>query len=83
MPISVASTTSGRFSRQADETCVSAAVAGTLASTIGYVPLTTDLSAWYAGVGLAGLLLPVGLAVAAFVISVGGRPLFSRMVIEE
>ena len=38
------------------------------------VPLTTDPSAWYAGTGLAAVLLVRGIAVAAFVISVGGRP---------
>jgi hypothetical protein len=47
------------------------------------VPLTTDPSAWYAGVGFAGVLLVLGVAVAAFVISVGGRPLFGRMALED
>ena len=47
------------------------------------VPLTTDPSAWYAVVGFAGVLLVLGVAVAAFVISVGGRPLFGRMALED
>jgi serine/threonine-protein kinase len=47
------------------------------------VPLTTDPSAWYAGVGSAGVLLVLAIAVAAFVISVGGRPLFGRIALED
>jgi len=46
------------------------------------VPLTMDPSAWYAGPGLAVLLLILGIA-GAFVISVGGRPLFGRLALEE
>jgi hypothetical protein len=34
-------------------------------------------------VGFAGVLLVLGIAVAAFVISIGGRPLFGRMALEE
>jgi serine/threonine-protein kinase len=44
--------------------------------TLMYVPLTADLSAWYAGTGLVYALLLVGLAVYGFVLSLGGRPLF-------
>jgi hypothetical protein len=54
-----------------------------LALVLRAVPLTIDPSAWYAGVGFAGLLLVLGIAVAAFVISVGGRPLFGRIALEE
>jgi hypothetical protein len=58
-------------------------VASSFGQIVSSVPLTTDLSAWYAGVGFAGLLLFLGIAVAAFVISVGGRPLFGRMALED
>jgi hypothetical protein len=47
------------------------------------VPLTIDPSAWYAGPGLAVLLLILAIAVAAFIISIGGRPLFGRMALED
>jgi len=46
-------------------------------------PLTTDLSAWYAGTGFAALLLVVGVAVMAFIVSVRGRPIFGQMVLED
>jgi serine/threonine-protein kinase len=52
-------------------------VAGLLfAVLLGISPLTTDLSAWYAGGGLVCALALVGLAVYGFVVVLSGRPLF-------
>jgi hypothetical protein len=46
-------------------------------------PVTTQLSAWYSGIGLAGLCLMVGLAVYGFHTSLGGQPLFGRASLED
>lgn len=46
-------------------------------------PITTDLSAWYSGIGLAGVLLLLGLTAYAFYTSLGGQPLFGRISIED
>jgi len=40
------------------------------------VPLTLDPDAWYFGNSLVVLLIVAGLAVYAFVVSLGGRPAF-------
>jgi len=46
-------------------------------------PVTTQLSAWYSGIGLTGLALLLGLTVYAFHTSLGGRPLFGRAMVED
>jgi len=46
-------------------------------------PSTTNLSAWYSGIGLVGLALLLGLAVYAFHTSLGGQPLFGRAALED
>jgi serine/threonine-protein kinase len=46
-------------------------------------PLTTEGSAWYAGISLAGILLMAALALYGFYTSLGGRPVFGRAVLEE
>ncbi|HXN46868.1 MAG TPA: serine/threonine-protein kinase, partial [Bryobacteraceae bacterium] len=46
-------------------------------------PLTTEASAWYAGIGLAGILLMAAMAFYAFYTSLGGRPVFGGAVLEE
>ena len=46
------------------------------ASMLSWFPITTDLSAWYSGIGLAGVLLLLGLTVYGFHTSLGGQPLF-------
>ncbi len=46
-------------------------------------PITTQLSAWYSGVGLAGSLLLLGLTLYAFHTSLGGQPLFGRAALED
>jgi serine/threonine-protein kinase len=45
---------------------------------LGTVPLTTDLSAWYAPQGVVAALVIVGLAVYGFVLSVGAKRLALR-----
>jgi tRNA A-37 threonylcarbamoyl transferase component Bud32 len=46
-------------------------------------PLTTQGSAWYAGISLAGILLMVAITFYAFYTSLGGRPVFGGAVLEE
>jgi hypothetical protein len=47
-----------------------------------FVPLTTDASAWYAGASALGLAVVIGLAVYGFLVSLAGKPLFGRPVLE-
>ena len=46
-------------------------------------PLTTQGSAWYAGISLAGILLMAAIALYAFYTSLGGPPIFGGAVLEE
>lgn len=46
-------------------------------------PLTTQWSAWYAGISLTGILLMITMAFYAFYTSLGGRPVFGSAVLEE
>jgi hypothetical protein len=46
-------------------------------------PLTTQGSAWYAGISLAGIMLMAAIALYAFYTSLGGRPVFGGAVLEE
>ena len=46
-------------------------------------PLTTQGSAWYAGISLTGILLMAALVLYAFYISLAGRPVFGRAMLEE
>ncbi len=46
-------------------------------------PLTTQGSAWYAGISLTGILLIAALSFYAFYTSLGGRPVFGGAVLEE
>jgi serine/threonine-protein kinase len=47
-------------------------------AALSQAPLTTDLSAWYAGTSALYALVLAGLAVYGFVISLGGRPLLGK-----
>ncbi len=47
------------------------------------LPLTTQGSAWYAGIGLAGILLMAAMAFYGFYTSLGGRPVFGGAAFEE
>ena len=46
----------------------------------GYLPFVIDTSAWYGGRGLAVVLLLSALAVASFLVSLGGRPVLGREI---
>ncbi len=46
-------------------------------------PLTTQGSAWYAGISLVGVLLMSAMALYGFYTSLGGRPVFGRAVLDE
>ncbi len=46
-------------------------------------PLTTQGSAWYAGISLTGILLMAAMAFYGFYTSLGGRPVFGGAVLEE
>jgi hypothetical protein len=46
-------------------------------------PLTGQMSSWYAGLGLAGILLLAAIAFYGFYTSLGGRPIFGGAVLEE
>jgi hypothetical protein len=46
-------------------------------------PITPDLSAWYAGIGLVGACLLLGLTLYGFYTSLGGQPLFGRVSLED
>jgi hypothetical protein len=46
-------------------------------------PLTTDLSAWYAGDGLASALTLAGLSVDGVIVLAGGQSLFGRWLFED
>ena len=64
---------------------------GLLALTAGYAsgnllyrfPITPDLSAWYAGIGVAGVVLMLAFAAYAFHTSLGGRPMFQARLLED
>jgi hypothetical protein len=64
---------------------------GLLASTVQYTfafvlelfPVTPQLSAWYSGIGIAGVILLLGFAAYAFHTSLGGRPMFQAKLLED
>ena len=48
-----------------------------------HFPFTSDTSSWYFGVGLFGVALMAAIAIAAFRISLGARPAFSGVRLDE
>jgi hypothetical protein len=52
-------------------------------SILQHFPLTTQGSAWYAGIGLTGILLIGAMAFYGFYTSLGGRAVFGRTILEE
>jgi hypothetical protein len=46
-------------------------------------PLTTEMSAWYAGISLAGILVMAAMAFYGFYTSLGGRPMFGTAPLED
>ena len=57
--------------------------AGISSTSVRVFPITSDLSAWYSGIGLAGVCLLLGLTVYAFYTSLEGQPLFGRVSLED
>ncbi len=57
--------------------------AGVFNDLLGSFPLTTQGSAWYAGISLAGILLMAAMAFYGFAASLGGRPIFGGAVLDE
>ena len=57
--------------------------AGVFNDILGIVPLTTQMSSWYAGMSLAGILLMAAIALYAFYTSLGGRPVFGGALLQE
>ena len=59
-------------------------VVGWVFSGIPFIfPLTTQVSSWYGGISLAGILLMAAIAFYGFYTSLGGRPAFGGAVLEE
>jgi hypothetical protein len=50
---------------------------------LGSFPLTTEMSSWYAGISLAGILLMAAMAFYGFYTSLGRRPVFGGAVLKE
>ncbi|MBM3789468.1 MAG: hypothetical protein FJW35_03850 [Acidobacteria bacterium] len=48
-----------------------------------FFPITPQLSAWYSGIGLAGVILMLAFAAYAFRTSLGGRPMFEAKLLED
>jgi serine/threonine-protein kinase len=56
---------------------------GFFVNVLSGIPLTTQMSSWYAGIGLAGILLLAAMAFYGFYTSLGGRPVFGGAAFEE
>jgi hypothetical protein len=52
-------------------------------SLLSLFPITTQMSAWYFGIGLTGLVILLALSLYAFHTSLGGQPLFGRVSLED
>ena len=46
-------------------------------------PITIHVSAWYSGIGYAGLALLLAMAIYGFHTSLGGQPMFGRASLED
>jgi uncharacterized membrane protein YfcA len=47
-----------------------------------YMPSTTDATVWYAGVSALSLAIVIGLAVYGFLVSLAGKPIFGRSILQ-
>jgi len=47
-----------------------------------YLPSTTDPTVWYAGASALGLAVAVGLGAYGFFVSLAGKPIFGRSVLQ-
>jgi serine/threonine-protein kinase len=52
-------------------------------SLLSLFPITTQMSAWYFGIGLTGLVILLALSLYAFHTSLGGQPMFGRVSLED
>jgi serine/threonine-protein kinase len=60
-----------------------AMIAAFLFNELMFFPITTDSSAWYAGLGFTALGLTAAIAFYAFFVSLGGRPVFGKVSLED
>ncbi len=60
-----------------------AMIAAFLFNELFSYPITTEVSAWYAGVGFTALALTAGLALYGFYTSLAGRPVFGKAALED
>jgi hypothetical protein len=58
------------------------AAQGLFVTILRSFPLTTQSSAWYAGISLAGILLMAAIAFYGFYTALGGRSVFGGAVLE-
>jgi hypothetical protein len=50
---------------------------------LGSFPLTTQMSSWYSGLSVTGILLLAAIAFYGFYVSLAGQPLFGGKFLEE
>ncbi len=62
---------------------VALAAALLFGSFVDFFPITPELSAWYSGIGMAGVGLMLAMVFYAFHTSLGGRPLFGHASLED
>ena len=61
---------------------LSTAVMAYVCVTQIYLPSTTDPTVWYAGASALGLAVAVGLGAYGFLVSLAGKPIFGRSVLQ-
>jgi serine/threonine-protein kinase len=61
---------------------LSSAIMTYVCFSLMFLPATTDPLVWYAGVSALGVAIPVGLGVYGFVVSLAGKPMFGRRVLQ-
>ena len=61
---------------------LSVAICTSVGELLTQLPMTFDVSAWYAGASLPALILIFGMTVWAFRIALAGRPLFRDTILE-
>jgi hypothetical protein len=59
------------------------AAAEIMNNILGSFPFTTQGSAWYSSMSLAGIVLTAAIACYGFYTSLGGRPVLGSAVLEE
>jgi drug/metabolite transporter superfamily protein YnfA len=61
---------------------LSTAIMAFTCTTQVYLPTTTDLTTWYAGVSAFSIAIVAALAVYGFLVSLDGKPIFGRSVLQ-